>query len=1224
MASEPPPPKGTRRARLGRYEVVAHIATGGMGAVYRARDTESDREVALKVLNPRRADDPAMLERFRREARHAAKLRHENIVTLYDADEVNGHLFLVMEFVDGIDLHEYVKRLGALDPEEARQLVLQGARALAHAYDRRIVHRDVKPSNFLITRKEGRSVVKLTDLGLAREVNADEFRVTRAGTTVGTLDYMAPEQARDSGSADIRSDLYSLGATWYHLLTGQALFPEGGLAERLYKIMNEPPPDPRKLNPRVSESTWDVLSRLLEKDPDDRYQTPAELIDDLEELEGQAASRPRRRNLPGRDEPERVAPPGKGPRLAPHAAGREDEEPPPPAPPPRKPARRPRRRRTRKPLLIGLGACAALLVVVGVVLAVSLRHRPPRPDTQAEVTPPPREQPPEDPPSEGPVLKTPPTPVDPRPPDTPAAKPTWPRLYRPGAPLDAAALRREVEAPWAKAKKPAGEPFVARVRRGSPAGGPTYPSLAAACAAAPSGRPVVVEVHDNGPLFERPVELAGRGLTVRAGKGYRPLLVWDVRWTLDERKRLRLRRDDRPAPSGPLVFLGVRRGALTLEGLDVALRWPESAAEPAVLLDVQGGDLTARDCTFSVAGKHPAPGRPPPGGEDLAEACTLARMRAEGASAGRCRLERCHARGASLVALELDAPGAEVLLDGCLLAGGEPPLLRVRAEEKKATNVRVVKSTLVCGQTLLEVRPARAVDHHPALRWLGWDALLSRSSPRSGGEMVGVRGGAETDAMKWQAVNCLYAGWQTLLAADRTIGGDDLSGWQRHWGRIEGDGVARRPWPERAFTEPAEVPASAYRPGKGVGFASSTSAEVPLGCELSALPAGRDNWVRGVFEPSVSPPESITDDSPPEIPEADGRHYQGERLDLTAVEDLGAYLAQVQRRWKLGPRVVLRLAGKGERMTSPIRVKGSTLVLYFEPPERGEERLALKGGKGPRADALVEVEGGNLEVINGEFHAPGAPYALKVRGGDLRMFRCRLEGPQQAVPAEYRGLVCLEGPGEKPRGCAVTECVLVSGRAGVVLQGPGARLLLRQSLVVAGTEALQLLPGPGFKGRPDVQCLLEQVTFAAREAVVRLGDVPAGAVREPAVVQARDCAYLNPFLGKPKAGLLRFEGDALPRGLLLWQGEREAFDRRLYFSAAPAGAPLPDKSEGHGPWAQLWGTPGARDPRPDLVLYRTFDARRWPLERLLGLPAGRGADLRLLGIGAKRSGRPPR
>src|SRR5207237_3026955 len=101
---------------------------------------------------------------------------------------------------------------------------------------------------FLITRKQGKALIKLTDLGLAREANNEEFRVTRAGTTVGTLDYMAPEQARDSGAADIRSDLYSLGTTWYHLLTAQAPFPEGGLAERLYKIMNEDPPDPRDLN----------------------------------------------------------------------------------------------------------------------------------------------------------------------------------------------------------------------------------------------------------------------------------------------------------------------------------------------------------------------------------------------------------------------------------------------------------------------------------------------------------------------------------------------------------------------------------------------------------------------------------------------------------------------------------------------------------------------------------------------------------------------------------------------------------------------------------------------------------------------------------------------------------------------------------------------------------------------------------------------------------------
>jgi serine/threonine-protein kinase len=290
--------KGPRRAvRIGKYEVLAHIANGGMGHVYRALDTERGREVALKVLSPEMAAQPAMVERFRREARHAGKLRHENVVTLYDFGEVNGTLYLAMEFVDGIDLHEFVERKGPLDPEEARQLVLQACRALCHAHAKNIIHRDVKPSNLLIARKAGRPLVKLTDMGLARAGGGQEFRVTRTGSTVGTLDYMAPEQARDSGSADIRSDLYSLGSTWYYLLAGQPPFPRGGLGERLYHILNSEPADVRTLNPRVSGATAVVLTRLLAKDPDDRYQTPDELLADLLALDpgGEAA-----RSRPGR------------------------------------------------------------------------------------------------------------------------------------------------------------------------------------------------------------------------------------------------------------------------------------------------------------------------------------------------------------------------------------------------------------------------------------------------------------------------------------------------------------------------------------------------------------------------------------------------------------------------------------------------------------------------------------------------------------------------------------------------------------------------------------------------------------------------------------------------------------------------------------------------------------------------------------------------------------
>ena len=245
--SPDPSTKGPQRSvRIGKYRVVTHLATGGMGAVYKAYDTEAKRDVALKVLTPELAAKPIMIERFRREARNASKLHHPNVVQVYEFGEADGCFFIAMEFVEGIDLNEYVERKGPLDPDEALRLITQATKALDHAHRRDIVHRDVKPSNFLLTRKKGRLFVKLTDLGLSRDPQAEEFRVTRDGTTVGTVDYISPEQARDSGTADIRSDLYSLGCTWHHLVAGKAPFAEGGLAERLHKHLNVDPPDPRR------------------------------------------------------------------------------------------------------------------------------------------------------------------------------------------------------------------------------------------------------------------------------------------------------------------------------------------------------------------------------------------------------------------------------------------------------------------------------------------------------------------------------------------------------------------------------------------------------------------------------------------------------------------------------------------------------------------------------------------------------------------------------------------------------------------------------------------------------------------------------------------------------------------------------------------------------------------------------------------------------------------
>jgi serine/threonine protein kinase len=296
--------------RVGKYEVIAHVATGGMGAVYKAVDNSLGRVVALKVLAARLVENPAALERFRREARNAARLNHPNIVTLYEWGKADDSYFLAMEYVDGPDLGEYILRKGKLDVKEARAILIQAVQALDHAYRQGIVHRDIKPSNFLLARQDDELVVKMTDLGLSRTVTDDEFRVTRDGSTVGTVDYLSPEQSRDSSQADIRSDIYSLGCTAYHMLAGQPPFSEGGLGERVYQHLHTEPSSVRRFNRDVPPGLWAVLKRMLAKAPGARYQTPASLLHDLTHLPAgtredreEAAEKPSSRRSANRREP---------------------------------------------------------------------------------------------------------------------------------------------------------------------------------------------------------------------------------------------------------------------------------------------------------------------------------------------------------------------------------------------------------------------------------------------------------------------------------------------------------------------------------------------------------------------------------------------------------------------------------------------------------------------------------------------------------------------------------------------------------------------------------------------------------------------------------------------------------------------------------------------------------------------------------------------------------
>ncbi len=265
---------------LGEYVLLGKIGAGGMGQVFKAQHRRMERIVALKVLRPTTMEATDAVNRFHREVRAAAKLFHPNIVTAFDAGEQGGVHYLVMEYVHGQSLSNLVQQHGPLAPEKATNLILQAANGLEYAHSREVIHRDVKPSN-LILADDG--TVKILDMGLARVGKVSALvEATATGVIIGTVSYMSPEQARDAKSVDHRSDIYSLGCTFYYLLTGKPPFC-GDVVETLLAHAQQPPPLLRHERRDIPERLDQILQRMLAKDPKARFQTMGELIADLED-----------------------------------------------------------------------------------------------------------------------------------------------------------------------------------------------------------------------------------------------------------------------------------------------------------------------------------------------------------------------------------------------------------------------------------------------------------------------------------------------------------------------------------------------------------------------------------------------------------------------------------------------------------------------------------------------------------------------------------------------------------------------------------------------------------------------------------------------------------------------------------------------------------------------------------------------------------------------------
>ncbi|MBN2713495.1 MAG: serine/threonine protein kinase, partial [Planctomycetes bacterium] len=258
------------------YEIIGKLGQGGMGTVYKARQTSMQRDVALKILPKRLARQKEFKDRFFREAKAAGQLNHGNIVAAIDAQEVDGYCYIAMEMVDGMAVADLINTNGPIPEKEALNIGLQIANGLAHAWQAGIVHRDVKPENFLYTAEK---IAKLCDLGIAKAPS--DSSLTQEGMAIGTPLYISPEQAQGKPDVDFRADIYSLGASLYHMIAGEPPFDGPSGPSIMLKHIPDPLPPLRKFASNVSPATSRLIAKMMSKDPIKRYQSAETLITDI-------------------------------------------------------------------------------------------------------------------------------------------------------------------------------------------------------------------------------------------------------------------------------------------------------------------------------------------------------------------------------------------------------------------------------------------------------------------------------------------------------------------------------------------------------------------------------------------------------------------------------------------------------------------------------------------------------------------------------------------------------------------------------------------------------------------------------------------------------------------------------------------------------------------------------------------------------------------------------
>lgn len=1209
----PPADKPAALKKLGKYQIERKLGAGGMGTVYLARDTELRRVVALKVLPKDKAQNPTLVKRFRAEAQAAAQLQHENIIAVYDHNEADGYLYIAMEYVEGIDLHELVNKRGPIPVRRSIEIIKQVASALQHAYEHKIVHRDIKPSNLLI-RRDG--VVKLTDLGLARSIDDTiETGITRAGTTVGTVDYMAPEQARSSQAADIRSDIYSLGCTWYHMLTGSPPYPEGSMTNKLQAHATLPPPDPRTVNDQVTDALVAVLHRMMAKRPEDRYQTPAELLKDLQNstLTKQAFSQEILNALDEEDAPAEAAgsTASVGGKTAPSTL----------PPPTRKPLRPSSSEKPGGFSLERLRQIAVVAGIGGVVLFLgwlvwsfgsvlegpspSAQHgldpfgsapatvavtpvggtsgAPPIPETPTTVAPVFGTTDVTLPPTAGTHAATPPATTIPggMPPSS-----GLPSALGEGSGLtggeghsssgSGASLGRPPSTPggvagggktsarfdplqppaWATANAPqttqpaASGSKVFTVGPGVPKG-THFNSLTEALSRA-GGDETIIRFTGDGPyVIDHPLSLTVRRLSLVAASHRQPVVIFG----------------GTPAGWGSLSLSG---GELVIQGVHFLRYGSSTSALP--LLTVQDGAAYLRECSFTVGGAE-------------APNVTVLLMQGTVPGGSRLLLERTVIRGDLQAALDVQSPWIEAVVRDSLLVAGSGTVCKLSSGAKPGPkhktvqplrSLQVFSSTLASRGWLLDLSADHAQPDPPSMALSFVDSVCCTAGTDGTRGLVLAQGwkpASLREMCQWTWHHSVCLGFQEFvhLGGAETQQVRDADGWRMFWRqRIDADLFVDSVWPEGSF-ETAALTMADFDP---VSLPDAAHKRQPSGDWPGADPAR-------LHLPETVSPERLAALThrrflPPEAQRTVGDQI-ALRVDLRK-EDLG----QVLSRGDWPDKAVIEAFGQGLCLMTVAHLANRSVHVVFRQLADGAPLRIQPHDRMKEAQALFQVEQGTLILDGLRWQCPESrpnlpAWLVSAQDANLVIRNGELQGPERAA-APYQGLIRFQTrptqTGSPPSLVVTNSFLHAPGTLMQIEAGPGT-VFVRDSLLVARGNVFDVRPRAVGSDLPLV-IDLAHATLAANETVfdwkaASLDSPP----RTPARVFVEQVVFGPPF--PLRAGealqptLFTYSGPLLEPRQVEWWGTTNGVSPQIKYLIRPEGQlPDPDKA-GADVWQNTWG-----------------------------------------------------